>query len=82
MLKKRSCTVGETKHVVSKKLNSWQNTTCYKQEATQLAKQNILFTRSYTVGKTKHVINKKLHSWQSKACYKQEVIHLAKQNML
>ena len=87
--------VGKTKHVVNKKLHCWQSKTCYKQEASWLAKQSMLYTRSYTVektkhvvikrlhvGKIKHVISKKLHGWQNKTCCKQEVTRLAEQNML
>jgi hypothetical protein len=87
--------VGKTKHVVNKKLHCWQSKACYKQEASRLAKQSMLYTRSYTVektkhvvikrlhvGKIKHVISKKLHDWQIKTCCKQEVTQLTKQSML
>jgi hypothetical protein len=74
--------VGKTKHVVNKKLHCWQSKACYKQEASRLAKQSMLYTRSYTVEKTKHVVIKRLHGWQNKTCYKQEATWLAKQNML
>jgi len=78
MLKARSYTVGKTKHMANKKLHSWQNKTCCKQEVTRLLKQNRWQTRSYTVGKTKHAIIEMVHGWQNKICCKQEVTRLAK----
>jgi hypothetical protein len=72
--------------MANKKLHSWQNKTCCKQEVTRLAKQNMLQERSYTLAKqimlqTRRYTLAKQNIWQTRSYTVGKIKHVVNKKL-